>query len=141
MEYIEFKYGSDWYKKSVELRDEILRKPLGLEFTEEFLSLDKDNFHLGIVEGEKLIATLSLAIGNDYLKMRQVAVSSKIQSQGLGSKLVEYSEEFAREKGYKKIVLHARDVAKKFYLKNNYKVIGDVFYEVGIAHFKMQKEL
>ncbi|NOZ36403.1 MAG: GNAT family N-acetyltransferase [Chlorobi bacterium] len=40
-----------------------------------------------------------------------------------------------------KIVLHARKTAVSFYLKLNYKIISEQFYEVGIPHFKMRKML
>lgn len=73
--------------------------------------------------------------------MRQVAVSAKEQSKGVGAQLVRASENWARAVGYKKITLHARATVVPFYLKQQYKTVGEPFYEVGIEHMAMEKAL
>jgi GNAT superfamily N-acetyltransferase len=80
-------------------------------------------------------------MGDGTIKMRQVAVDDRHQSQGLGKSLVKYADDYARENGYRLIHCHARDTAKEFYLKQGYKVEGDEFTEVGIKHYYMEKEL
>ena len=42
-------------------------------------------------------------------------------------------------KGYKKIVLSARDTAVAFYLSLGYSIEGEIFEEVGIPHQSMFK--
>ncbi len=137
------KYKSKEYNQSVKLRDKILRKPLGMVFTEKFLANDKHEFILGLFDNKKITATLNLKpISNTSIKMRQVAVDEIVQGQGLGSKLVRISEEFALKKGFNEIVLHARDTAVNFYLNLKYEITDpNVFYEVGIPHLKMRKKL
>lgn len=112
-------------------------------FTEEFLADDEHEYILGLFDNEKITATLNLKpVSNTSLKMRQVAVDDTIQGQGLGSKLVKYSERFAVENGFNEIVLHARDTAVNFYLNLHYEIIDpDIFHEVGIPHLKMGKKL
>ncbi len=39
-------YGSDIYKKAVLLRENILRKPLGLSFLQEELEVEKDHIQV-----------------------------------------------------------------------------------------------
>lgn len=138
----QIKYNSTEYFKSIELRNEILRKPLGLVFTKEFLQKDKDDLIFVLVEDDKICATLNYTILSKYsLKMRQVAVCTSMQTKGLGKKLVSFSEKQIKELGYSRIVLHARVTALRFYEKLNYKIIGEGFYEVGILHYKMFKDL
>ncbi|MEA3451138.1 MAG: GNAT family N-acetyltransferase [Bacteroidota bacterium] len=138
----EVKFGSDSYHKSVELRDKILRKPLGLEFSLEFLASEKNQYHLGIFSGDKILGILLFQVlDNKVVKMRQVAVDNDFQSKGIGKKLVLFSERFAKEKGFEKIVLNARDTAVSFYKKLNYKIVSDKFIEVGIEHFVMEKDI
>jgi hypothetical protein len=55
--------------------------------------------------------------------------------------LVYYVEKWAKERGFLKIILHARDLAIPFYDRLDYKKIGNAFYEVGIEHYLMEKEL
>ncbi len=136
-------YKTAEYNQSVELRDKILRKPLGMVFTEAFLADDEHEFILGLFDHDKITATLNLKpVSKTQLKMRQVAVDEKIQGQGLGSKLVKFSEDYALKKGFNEIILHARDTAVNFYLNLNYKITDpNIFYEVGIPHLKMAKKL
>lgn len=138
----QIKYNSTEYFKSIELRNEILRKPLGMVFTKEFLQKDKDDLIFVLVEDDKICATLNYTIlSKSSLKMRQVAVYTSMQTKGLGKKLVSFSEKQIKNLGYSRIELHARETAVWFYEKLNYKIIGEGFYEVGILHYKMFKDL
>ncbi len=139
----EIKYGSPEYLVSVKLRDKILRKPLGLVFTDEFLQQDKSQFHIAAFDNnENLIAILILKIiDENTLKMRQVAVDNHLQGQGIGTQLVTFAEKFALEKGFNKIILHARKSAVKFYQSLNYSITSNEFEEVGLPHYRMEKFL
>lgn len=135
-------YGSDLYHDSIALRDKVLRQPLNLKFTEKELAQDKVDYHLVYLLENKVVGVLVLKqLNEDTFKMRQVAVDDSLQKSGIGSKLVQFSESFSKEKGIKKLTLSARDVAVPFYLKLGYKIVGDGFVEVGIPHHTMTKEL
>ncbi len=49
---------------------------------------------------------------------------------------LEFEAEAAR-RGYKRIYLHAREVALDFYLKLGYEIFGEEFVEVTIPHRHM----
>ena len=135
-------HGSKEYEATVELRREVLRRPLGLDFTPEGLAAERDDTHLALFEGETVVACLVLTPENPTtLKMRQVAVRPGRQGQGLGRRLVDAAEPLSSVKGYRRMVLHARDAAVPFYLAQGYAVEGDPFEEVGIPHRAMSKEL
>lgn len=135
-------YGSPEYDATVELRRAVLRRPLGLDFTEEQLAEEKDDIHFAFLHADEALACLVFTPkGDGLLKMRQVAVREDIQGQGLGRQLVETSEAWARSHGYKRIVLHARDTAVPFYLAQGYEIEGEPFEEVGIPHRAMAKDI
>lgn len=135
-------YASPDYDAEVRLRDEILRKPLGLKFHPDDLAQEADNMHFGAFLDGELVGTVQLAVlSSSLLKMRQVAVSKHLQRNGIGRALVQATESFARENSFERIVLHARLDAVPFYLKLSYEVSGEEFMEVGIPHRKMQKTL
>ncbi len=136
-------FGTPAYDEVVKLRDDILRKPLGLAFTPEYLAAEYDMFHLACyTDKHELIGCLILAPQeNNDIKMRQVAVHEDCQGKGIGQFMVADSERIAKEKGFTKMTLHARDTAVPFYLKLKYKKKGRAFKEVGIKHYKMEKEL
>ena len=135
-------HDSPEYWAIVELRDRVLRKPLGLEFMREELMDENEQFHFGYFLHNDLVGCLVFKnIGNSELKMRQVAINPYFQKHGIGSKMVIESENWAIKNGFTKISLHARELAKSFYIKMNYQVIGSSFLEVGISHFKLFKLL
>ncbi len=136
-------FATPLYDESVRLRDEMLRKPLNLEFTKEQLAEEWNQMHLAVIDDTReLIGILVLVPQSDEIvKMRQVAVRPDMQSKGVGRKLVEFSEKVASEHGFKIMELNARKVAVPFYDKLDYKKEGKEFTEVNIPHFKMIKEL
>lgn len=137
----EIAHLSPEYDAVVELRREVLRRPLGLDYTTEQLASEGGDVHLAGYDGEELVACLILSPHGDEVKMRQVAVSPTRQRQGVGRLLVEASERVARDKGFDRMVLHARDTAVPFYEALGYSVEGAPFEEVGIPHRRMSKPL
>ncbi len=130
------------YQQTVQLRFNILRKPLGLTFTEEQLAQESNDFHLAAYMGAELGACLVLTkVNAGEIKMRQVAVHENYQGKGVGKQLVKFSEEFALQNGFGKMTLHARETAIPFYIALDYKTEGQPFTEVGLPHKKMYKLL
>lgn len=133
-------YGSVDYAAELQLRNRVLREPLGLSLFDEDLSRDKSDIHIAAFLGSRLVGCLLLLpVNKTVLKMRQVAVDLSFRSKGLGGLMVAFAENYAQANGFQKIELNARETAVGFYQKNNYLVVGEQFFEVGIPHRKMQK--
>ena len=137
-----FAYHSADYAKALNLRDQVLRQPLGLSFTEAELKKDENDTHFGLFEGETILACLILTeTENKRMKMRQVAVDIRYQGKGLGKKLSLAAEQYALNKGFNVMFCHARKTAAPFYQSLGYSIVGDEFVEVNIPHYIMQKNL
>jgi len=135
-------HNSTEYRQMVDLRYQILRKPLGLSFTDEELATEKDDILLGCYEDDSLEACCVLSKTEPKtVRLRQMAVSANLQGKGIGRVLMSFAENIARDHGYKRLTMHARKSAVGFYEKNGYKVCSDEFLEVTIPHFVMEKEL
>ncbi|MBX9783454.1 MAG: GNAT family N-acetyltransferase [Chitinophagaceae bacterium] len=135
-------HGSPEYRQMIQLRYEILRKPIGLDFTEEDLAKEKDDILIGVLEEEKMLACCVLTrVDNSTVRLRQMAVHKNLQGKGIGATLMNFAENLARDYGYKKLIMHARKVAIGFYEKQGYKIKGDEFTEVTIPHYVMEKKL
>src|SRR5262249_35924577 len=135
-------YGSAEYKTALALRDEVLRKPLGLQFSAEELEQEREHFHLVCHADGQLMGCLVLVPQEqDIIKMLQVAIAPTAQGQGIGRGLVQFAENFARDHGYSLMTLHARDTAIPFYEKLGYTRVGEPFEEVTIMHWEMEKSL
>jgi GNAT superfamily N-acetyltransferase len=135
-------HGSKEYQHMVDLRFKILRKPLGLIFTPEDLAAEKNDILIGCFEDDKLEACCILTQTDPKtVRLRQMAVTSVLQGKGIGRALMNFAENIARDRGYKRLTMHARKTAIGFYEKAGYSISGDEFVEVTIPHFEMEKEL
>lgn len=135
-------HGSADYQKMVNLRMDILRKPLGLTFTDDDLAKEKDDLLIGAFEDEEILACCILTkIAEDTCKLRQMAVRPKIQRTGLGAAMMNYAEQLAKDAGFKKMVMNARKTAMGFYEKLGYEIKGEEFVEVTLPHFYMHKTI
>lgn len=138
----EISFGSTEYRKMVQLRYEILRKPLGLEFSEEELAKEKNDILIAAFEDDYILGCCILSrLDLETVRLRQMAVQNNQQGKGVGASLMMLAENLARDRGFRKLVMHARKAALGFYEKQGYRVEGDEFTEVSIPHFRMYKML
>ena len=135
-------YNSSEYISMCKLRDDILRKPIGLPLTKEELARDADDTLIGCMkDGEVIACCILTRIDSVTTQLRQMAVNANCQSKGTGKSLLDYAEQIAKENGYSTIMMHARKVATGFYQKAGYSITSEEFTEVGIPHFEMKKTI
>lgn len=126
----------------VDLRNEILRKPLDLTFTKEELEDEKNDILIGAFEEEKILGCCLLTrIDDNSVRLRQMAVQNNLQGKGIGASMLNYAENLARDHGFKNMVMHARKPVVGFYEKLGYKVTSGEFVEITIPHHVMEKNL
>lgn len=142
MRFVEIPWQSDEYQAAINLRRELLRKPLGLEFAKADLLAESSHLHFGLMQDSKLIACLvAVCLSETHAKLRQMAVATPHQRQGLGQQLIRATEEVLSERGIQSIELNARATAIGFYEKLGYQADGTEFIEVTIPHQKMVKHI
>ncbi|HMO33553.1 MAG TPA: GNAT family N-acetyltransferase [Lacibacter sp.] len=126
----------------VQLRFDILRKPLGLSFTEEELAKEKEDILVAAFEDDDILGCCMLTrVDGETVRLRQMAVQNNIQGKGVGASLMNFAENIARDRGFRKLVMHARKAAMGFYEKQGYQAEGPEFLEVTIPHYRMYKML
>jgi predicted GNAT family N-acyltransferase len=135
-------YSSKEYKQMLDLRYEILRKPLHLSFDPAEIENEKNDILIGAFEEEKILGCCLLTqIDKNCVRLRQMAVQNNLQGKGIGAAMMHFAENVARDAGYKKLLMHARKTAIGFYEKFGYKVTGNEFLEISIPHFVMEKKI
>jgi len=138
----EFPFDSAMYREAKQLREMVLRLPLGLHSTAHDFLGEEHSYHLGAYLEDRLAGVLILRpLESGTVQMRQVAVAPELQSHGVGSALVRYAEQFAAERGFTTMMAHARESALEFYRKLHYQVTSERFIEIGIPHFIIEKTL
>lgn len=135
-------HGSKEYDQMVNLRYEIMRKPQGLSFSADELQKEKNDILIGAFDEDKIIGCCVLSkIDNYCTRLRQMAVQKNKQGMGIGESMMSFAENIARDRGFKILMMHARDTAVGFYEKYGYKIKGAPFTEVNIKHYIMEKKL
>lgn len=135
-------HGSKEYQQMINLRYNILRKPLGLAFSPEELEKEKDVVLIAAFEDEQMLGCCMLVKQDKkVVRLRQMAVLNNLQGKGIGRALTIFAENISRDLGYNRITMHARKTVTGFYEKLGYKVTGDEFTELTIPHFTMEKAL
>ncbi len=133
---------SEEYPQLVQFRNRMLRQPLGLDIYAEDLSDDEKDIILLVMQDVEIVGCVMLhPVDENTAKLRQMAIAEKLQGKGIGRVLVEDAEQAAKEYGFTRIVLHAREHATHFYAKLGYKQFGEPFTEVTIPHIAMEKTL
>ena len=142
MELHETKYGSPVYEQILRLRHRVLREPLGLVLDANDVEHEDSQFHLvALEEGQVIGCILLRPIDDDAVQFRQMAIDPNHQGQGVGRRLLKFAEEKARSLALRRVQMEAREVARGFYEKAGYQVLGPRYLKIGIPHYKMVKTL
>lgn len=139
-------FDSDAYRQTLDLRERVLRRPLGRSLSAKDLAGEREQWHFGLFDEEgKLTACLVAApaqgVTNPSVRLRQMAVDPDHHSRGLGRRLIRETEEELGRRGITSITLHARTSATGFYARLGYRTTGDEFMEIGVPHQAMKKTL
>jgi len=134
-------FNSALHHEAKGIRADVLRKPLGLPADDPAFNDKESDVHFVALENEQVVGVVVLVphYKKGIGKLRQMATAEKVRGKGYGIQLVKALEEYAAKNGMTSILLHSRHYAAGFYEKLGYKITSDVFQEVGIDHFVMEK--
>jgi predicted GNAT family N-acyltransferase len=112
--------------------------PPDLEYDED----DRTALHMLVKNRGKAIGTARvLFLSNKQAKLERLAVLKSFRGRGIGSEIISFLEKELKNQGVEKVILHAQCRAIAFYKSCGYQKMGTPFWEVGIKHIKMQKQL
>lgn len=135
-------YGDSLYLRALAVRDEILRKPLGLTFSNRDVKEEANHHFLVALDGAKVVGTSQwFRKEEEVIRIKQVSVLYDYQSKGVGRLMNEFIEQWCDNNQVKTIELHARKVAFGFYSRLGFEFVGEEFLEVDIPHKKMMKKI
>ncbi len=107
----------------------------------EPLEWDKDDasaIHYLVFYNDQPIATARLKPDGQIGRM---AVLASHRNNGIGSALLQFILSNIDTNNLKQVYLHAQTAAIKFYQRQGFKSVGEIFYEADIPHRKMLKKL
>jgi len=85
----EIEFGSEAYRQACDLRQEVLRKPLGRNLCDEDLQPEAAQLHFGLfADGNVLACVIAVPTSATEVRLRQMAVTPARHKQGLGRRLL-----------------------------------------------------
>jgi predicted GNAT family N-acyltransferase len=124
------------------LRVEVFVHEQGVPEELELDSLDEGAIHAVAFQGRAVVGTGRLILrANGEAQVGRMAVTAALRRRGIGSAILRYLEEEARDRGVVRIVLHAQTYVSNFYRLRGYANEGEPFMEAGIEHIVMSKSL
>ena len=102
MYFLVLQFATPEYDEMVQLRTDMLRKPLNMTFEIGFFADEWQDMHLAAYSdsGELLGGLLLTQIASSVMQMRQVAVAERLQNRGIGRQLIAFAEQYAAQKGF-----------------------------------------
>ena len=130
------------YSLEKELRNRVLRLPLGLRLSEEDVRGEDEQVHLVALNGQgQVIGCVVVAFSGNVAKVRQLAIEGAYRGRGVGTELMERAEQAILARNVRTVTLHGRVTAQRFFERLSYIADPGVFTEVTIPHIKMHKDL
>lgn len=142
MEVKQIEWNSQEYKKALELRDKVLRQPLGMSIYDDPLESEKEDLHIIVIEGTLVIGVCFYrTIDKHTMQMKQVAIDPSYQHRHIGREMFMQSIQRLKQLQIKTVMVHARENALGFYQKLGFEECGEPFFEVGIHHHLLKYNL
>jgi len=130
------------YTREKELRNRVLRVPLGLTLSEQDLQGEDTQVHLAAVdERGQVVGCVLVAFPENGAKIRQIAIEEEYRGRGIGTQLIKAAEQVVRDRSIGSVSVHARFASRAFFEKLGYSAASEVFTEVTIPHLYMEKHL
>nr|WP_294899743.1 GNAT family N-acetyltransferase [uncultured Pedobacter sp.] len=99
---------------------------------------DDLGMHLGLFYQNKLATVVSLFERGKTLQLRKLATDKKFQKLGLGTRMINYILNYAKEKHIEKVWCNARISATTFYEKLGFIKTDESFSKGGIDYIVME---
>jgi len=130
------------YAQELDLRWRVLRKPLGFAPEAVAFPFEAESLHLVALDAGRVVGcVLFHPEGTETGRLFQMAVEPDRQGTGLGTTLVRALEAELARRGFREVILHARDSAVGFYARLGYAPVGPPYVEVGVPHQNMRRSL
>jgi N-acetylglutamate synthase-like GNAT family acetyltransferase len=131
------------WKAYFQLRFDVLREPWNQPAGSEVLGDEDQAIHAMAVKGNEALGVARMHESSPGQgQVRCVAVGMGQQGKGVGKALMIYLEDMAREKGWKEIILEARENAVPFYKALGYSIQKESYLLFNeIQHYTMTKSL
>ena len=133
--------GDEELEAALRLRYEVFCLEQGVPRREELDGRDPEGIHLVAVRDGELVGTCRLVMVGTTAQLSRLAVKPSARRRGVATALLEAADVETRAARGRRIVLHAQMYARSLYEGSGYRTRGRRFWEAGIEHIAMEKQL
>ncbi|MFB6178194.1 MAG: GNAT family N-acetyltransferase [Halorientalis sp.] len=127
---------------ALDVRHAVFVDGQGVDESLEHDGLDDEAVHfVAWDDGSPIGAARLRTVDADTTKVERVAVRKSHRGNGWGCRIMRTVETDARDRGYRRVVLHAQAQVEEFYHHLGYRTTSDEFEEAGIPHVEMKRTL
>jgi predicted GNAT family N-acyltransferase len=130
----------DQLKKAFQIRDIVFVQEQQVPAEEEYDEYENISRHFIAFDNEEACGTARWRYTDKGIKLERFAVLQNYRSRKVGSALVKAVIDDIKKQEYasdKTLYLHAQLTAIPLYSKFGFKIVGDMFEECNIKHYKM----
>lgn len=131
-------------ERAYAIRFEVFVDEQGVPAHEELDALDGISLHALVVDDNEAVGTGRLIPPDGehaWGKIGRMAVLKSHRGRGVGSLVLEFLVQQARERGHVEVRLSSQDHAMPFYARHGFLVCSDGFLDCGIPHHWMRRTL
>ena len=124
------------------VRRQVFVEEQGISEDVELDEHDREALHMVVKDGDRVIGTARvLFLATGLAKIERMAILQPFRCKGIGRKIISFLSEELKNRQVEQAVLHAQYDVVGFYRSCGFEEVGSPFWEVGIKHVKMQKQL
>lgn len=141
----EIRVGSEPWQRAAALcvRYQVFVVERGIDRADEFDDQDID----GRIYANLLVNQLPVSTGRllqedeEVARLTRIATLSAYRGHGFGRQIVQKLENYAKETGYKQLIIHSELTAKSFYEELGYEAVSAIYLEDGQECQSLAKEI
>ena len=126
---------------AVDLRNRVFVGEQGVPAELEADGRDGVAAHVVLVQDGRVVGTARMFDSSDVAIVGRVAVDPSLRGQGQGAVVMAAAERWASDQGLPVVELHSQEAVTGFYDRLGYVGVGERYFEAGIPHLTMRKEL
>lgn len=129
-------------KGALEVRRQVFVDEQGVSEDIELDGRDVEALHMVVVDRKRVIGTARvLFLANGQAKIERMAILKPFRGRGIGKKIISFLNRELRNRQVERVFLHAQCSVSAFYKLCGFDETGPTFWEAGIKHIKMQRQL
>jgi len=129
-------------KEALEVRKRVFIEEQGIPEDLELDGHDTEALHMVVEDGDRVIGTARVLFpATGQAKIERMAILKPFRHRGIGRRIISFLIEELSHRQVEQVVLHAQCSVVAFYKSCGFEETGSPFWEAGIKHIKMQKQL